>query len=196
MSFELMRLPYASNALEPFISQKTIELHYEKHLRAYVTNLNSLIVGTRYYRAVEEDLETIIRQSDGPMFNNAGQVLNHNLYFSQFSPNGNPAPSIGLANAIDRTFESFEKFQKEFTAAGESLFGSGWVFLSKNERGDLFITKESNAGTPITKGLKPILVFDVWEHAYYLDYQNRRVEHLNGLWNIIDWDVVSRRYDL
>ena len=193
MSFELIRLPYASNALEPFISQKTLEFHYEKHLQSYVTNLNALVSGTRFERM---ELENIIKESDGPTFNNAGQVLNHNLYFSQFSPNGNSTPTGSLANTIDRTFGSFENFKKEFVAAGSSLFGSGWVFLSKNERDQLFITKESNAGTPITKGLKPILIFDVWEHAYYLDYQNRRVDHLNNLWNIVDWELVGQRFDL
>ena len=193
MSFELIRLPYASNALEPFISQKTIEHHHKKHLQTYVTNLNNLIMGTRFEYM---ELENIIRESNGPTFNNAGQVFNHNLYFSQFSPSSNSAPTGRLANVIDRTFGSLENFQKEFVAAGTSLFGSGWVFLSRNEKGDFYITKESNAGNPITKGLKPVLVFDVWEHSYYLDYQERRADYLTNLWDIVDWNVIGQRYYL
>jgi Fe-Mn family superoxide dismutase len=193
MSFELIRLPYENNALEPFISQKTIELHHKKHLQTYVTNLNNLTSGTRFEHM---ELENIVREADGPMYNNAGQVLNHNLYFSQFSPKGGPMPSGRFANAIDRTCGSFENFQKEIVTAGTSLFGSGWVFLSKNEKGDLFITKESNAGSPLTKGLKPVLVFDVWEHSYYMDYQEKRADYLTNLWDIVDWNVISQRYYL
>jgi Fe-Mn family superoxide dismutase len=191
MKFEKVPLPYSPDALEPVISKTTIEFHYGKHHQAYVDNLNRLIVGTKFENA---DLETIVKESDGAIFNNAGQVLNHDLYFTSFSPNGGGKPKDKLAQAIDEQFGSFEKFQELFNEAGVSLFGSGWVWLAKDGNGKLSIEKESNAGNPIRKGLIPILGFDVWEHAYYLDYQNRRADHLKELWKIINWDVVSQRY--
>ena len=191
MKFELIKLPYAPDALEPIISKQTIEFHHGKHLQTYVNNLNNLIQGTKFENA---DLETIVKESDGAIFNNAGQVLNHNLYFLQFSPKGGGTPSGKLAKAIAITWGSFENFQKEFETAGTSLFGSGWVWLAADKDGKLSITKEPNAGNPITKGLKPILTFDVWEHAYYLDFQNRRADYLKSLWKIVDWNVVESRY--
>ena len=191
MKFELIRLPYAINALEPVISQQTLEFHHGKHLLTYVNNLNNLIQGTRFENA---DLETIVKESDGAIFNNAGQILNHNLYFTQFSPTGGGKPSGRLAQAIDAAWESFENFQREFETAGTGLFGSGWVWLAADNDGNLSIVRESNAGNPLTKGLKPLLTFDVWEHAYYIDVQNRRADHLNSLWNIVDWNVVESRY--
>ena len=191
MKFELVKLPYATDALEPVISKQTIEFHYGKHLQTYVNNLNNLIQGTKFENA---DLETIVKESDGAIFNNAGQVLNHNLYFLQFSPDGGGQPSGKLAEAINAAFGSFENFQKEFEAAGVGLFGSGWVWLAADKDGKLSITKESNAGNPLTKDLKPLLCFDVWEHAYYLDYQNRRADYQKELWKIIDWKVVESRY--
>ncbi|WP_080904604.1 superoxide dismutase [Parabacteroides sp. Marseille-P3160] len=191
MKFELVTLPYATDALEPVIGKQTVELHHGKHLLTYVNNLNGLIPGTKFENA---DLETIVKESDGAIFNNAGQVLNHNIYFTSFSPKGGGEPTGKLAEAIKKEFGSFENFKKEFVAAGVGLFGSGWVWLSKDKEGKLFITKEQNAGNPVTKGLTPILGFDVWEHSYYLDYQNRRGDHLNELWKIIDWNVVGSRY--
>ncbi len=191
MTFEKVALPYATDALEPVISKQTIEFHYGKHLQAYVDNLNKLIVGTKFENS---DLETIVKESDGAIFNNAGQVLNHNLYFTSFSPKGGGEPKGKLAEAINAQFGSFEKFKEDFTAAGVALFGSGWVWLAKDADGKLSINSESNAGNPVRKGLTPILGFDVWEHSYYLDYQNRRADHLKELWKIIDWDVVSQRY--
>ena len=191
VKFELIQLPYASDALEPVISKQTIEFHHGKHLQTYVNNLNNLIQGTKFENA---DLETIVKESDGAIFNNAGQILNHNLYFTEFSPTGGGKPSGKLAEAINETWGSFENFQKEFETAGTGLFGSGWVWLAADADGKLSITKESNAGNPITKGLKPLLTFDVWEHAYYLDYQNRRADHLKALWKIVDWGVVESRY--
>jgi len=191
IKFELIQLPYASDALEPVISKQTIEFHHGKHLQTYVNNLNNLIQGTKFENV---DLETIVKESDGAIFNNAGQVLNHNLYFLQFSSKGGGKPSGKLAKAIDEAWGSFENFQKEFETAGTSLFGSGWVWLAADKDGKLSILKEPNAGNPITKGLKPILTFDVWEHAYYLDYQNRRADHLKALWKIVDWNVVENRY--
>lgn len=191
MKFEKVALPYATDALEPVISKTTVELHYGKHHQAYVDNLNKLVVGTEFENA---DLETIVKKSNGAIFNNAGQTLNHNIYFTSFKPNGGGEPKGKLAEAIQSQYGSFDKFKEEFTAAGVSVFGSGWVWLAKDASGKLSIEKESNAGNPLTKGLTPILGFDVWEHSYYLDYQNRRADHLKEIWKIIDWDAVSNRY--
>lgn len=191
MKFELVKLPYATDALEPVISKQTIEFHHGKHLQTYVNNLNNLVPGTKFENV---DLEMIVKESDGAIFNNAGQILNHNLYFTQFSPTGSRKPSGKLAEAINATFGSFENFQKEFETAGVGLFGSGWVWLAADKDGKLSITKEGNAGNPVTKSLKPLLGFDVWEHAYYLDYQNRRADHLKELWKIVDWKTVESRY--
>jgi Fe-Mn family superoxide dismutase len=191
MKFELVKLPYETSGLAPVISKQTIELHHGKHLQTYVNNLNNLIIGTPFEN---EDLETIVKKADGGIFNNAGQVLNHNLYFTQFSPKGEGKPTGRLAEAIDATWGSFENFQKEFEAAGVGLFGSGWVWLAKDKDGKLSITKEQNAGNPVTKGLTPLLGFDVWEHSYYLDYQNRRADHLKELWKIVDWKTIDKRY--
>lgn len=191
MKFELIQLPYAANALEPVISETTIKLHHGKHLQTYVNNLNNLVPGTKFENA---SLEEIVAGSDGAVFNNAGQTLNHNLYFTQFSPNGGGEPSGKLAEAINATWGSFDNFKKEFVASGTGLFGSGWVWLAKDKDGKLSITKEANGSNPVAHGLTPILGFDVWEHAYYVDYQNRRPDHLNALWSIIDWDVVGKRY--
>jgi len=182
MKFELVELPYAIDALAPVISKQTIEFHHGKHLQTYVNNLNNLIQGTKFENA---PIETIVRESEGALFNNAGQVLNHNLYFTQFSPNGGGKPSGKLAIAIDAVWGSFENFQKEFEIAGTGLFGSGWAWLAADKDGKLLITKEPNGSNPIVKGLKPLFCFDVWEHAYYLDYQNRRADHLKELWKKI-----------
>ncbi|MDR0333420.1 MAG: superoxide dismutase [Dysgonamonadaceae bacterium] len=191
MKFELPALPYAADALAPIIGKQTIEFHWGKHLKTYVDNLNNLIPGTKFENV---DLETIVKESDGAIFNNAGQVLNHTLYFLSLSPNGGGEPKGKLAEAINEKWGSFENFQKEFVAAGVTLFGSGWAWLAKDTNGKLEITKEPNAGNPLTKGLTPLFTFDVWEHAYYLDYQNRRADHLADLWKIVDWNVVEERY--
>ncbi|MFA5848378.1 MAG: superoxide dismutase [Bacteroidales bacterium] len=191
MKYELPQLPYAINALEPVISQKTIEFHYGKHHQTYVTNLNNLITGTEFENST---LEEIIKKSEGAIFNNAAQVWNHTFYFLSFSPRGGGSPKGKLADAIGKTWGSFEDFQKEFNTAATTLFGSGWAWLVKDSTGTLSIVKESNAGNPLTKGLFPVLTFDVWEHAYYIDYQNRRADYLTALWNLIDWDIVSARY--
>lgn len=191
MKHELIKLPYEANALEPVISQKTIEFHHGKHLQAYVNNLNNLIAGTKYENM---SLEDIVKDSEGGIFNNAGQILNHNMYFQQFSPDANGRPDEILLEAIQAEWQTFENFQKEFNAAAASLFGSGWVWLAADKDKKLSIQKESNAGNPLTKGLQPILCFDVWEHAYYLDYQNRRADHIAALWNIINWNVIEERY--
>lgn len=190
---QLISLPYDPSALEPVISASTLSFHHGKHLQAYVNNLNAALPGTPYERL---PLEDIVRKADGAIFNNAGQILNHNLYFTQFrSPRQDNAPTGPLAKAIKAQFGSFEDFKAEFAAKGAGLFGSGWVWLSSDAEGNLHITQEPNAGNPVTKGFTPLLTFDVWEHAYYLDYQNRRPDHLNSLWSIIDWDVVGKRYN-
>ncbi|WP_047451917.1 superoxide dismutase [Alistipes sp. ZOR0009] len=191
MKFELPKLPYELSALNPTISDKTLEFHYGKHHQAYVNNLNNLVPGTKFENA---DLETIVLESDGAIFNNAAQVWNHTFYFNQFSPNPATAPTGELAKAIDATFGSFEKFKEEFTKASVGLFGSGWSWLVKNEAGVLEIVQEANAGNPLRKGKKPLLTCDVWEHAYYLDYQNRRPDYVSSFWNIVDWKVISERY--
>jgi Fe-Mn family superoxide dismutase len=191
MKFELPALPYASDALAPIISKQTIDFHYGKHLQTYINNLNSLVENTPY---ADVTLESIVKTSGGGIFNNAGQVLNHTLYFLAFTPHGGGKPNGKLADAIAAQWGTFEEFQKDFTAQGVALFGSGWVWLSADKDHKLVITKESNAGNPVTKGYKPLLCFDVWEHAYYLDYQNRRADHLSELWKIIDWDVIENRY--
>ena len=189
--FELISLPYEANALVPIISEQTIGFHHGKHLQGYVNNLNAAIEGTPFS---EMALEDIVKKASGGMLNNAGQILNHNLYFLQFrSPVADNKPTGKLAAAIDAQFGSFEAFQKEFVQAGATLFGSGWVWLSADAEGKLVITQETNAANPVQKGLKPLLTFDVWEHAYYLDYQNRRPDHLNALWQIVDWEVVEGR---
>lgn len=193
MTFKMPTLPYANDALEPVISQQTLNFHYGKHLQAYVNNLNSLISGTEFEN---KSLEAIVATApDGGIFNNAGQVLNHTLYFLQFAPHpSHQTPQGKLAESLNRDFGSFENFKKEFSAAAVSLFGSGWAWLSADKDGKLHITKEPNGSNPLRNGLTPLLCFDVWEHAYYLDYQNRRADHLNVLWDIIEWEVIEQRY--
>ena len=191
--FTLMALPYAPEALEPVISKETIAFHHGKHLAGYVNNLNGLLEGSPL---AELPLEEIILKATGGMLNNAGQILNHELYFKQFClPNADSNPVGKLAEAIVRDFGSFEAFKEEFQKKGGTLFGSGWVWLSADKDGKLVITQEANAANPIQKGLKPLLTFDVWEHAYYLDYQNRRPDHLAALWQIVDWNIIEKRYN-
>lgn len=191
MLYTLPSLPYADDALEPAISKKTVEFHYGKHEKAYIENLNNLIQNTD---KCDLPLEEIILSSSGALYNNAAQAWNHIFYFFSFSPDGGGEPKGELRNAIDRQFGSFELFKNQFAEAGVKLFGSGWVWLSCDDEGNLFITQGSNASNPMTEGLTPLLAFDVWEHAYYLDYQNRRADALNALWNIIDWDIVESRF--
>lgn len=193
MKFTKPRLPYSLSDLEPVISATTIDFHYGKHEQAYIDNLNRLIDGTEYQ---DMALEAIIRNSEGALFNNASQAWNHIFYFFQFSPSGFKGPGGKLAEQIISQFGSIEEFKSKFEEAGVSLFGSGWVWLSADESGKLCITQGGNAGNPMKEGLRPLLVFDVWEHAYYLDYQNRRAEYLKKLWDIVDWEVIEERYGL
>ena len=190
MLFTLPALPYTAEALAPTMSQETLNFHHGKHHLAYVNNLNNLVKGTRYETM---DLEAIVRESDGAIFNNAAQVWNHTFFFEQFKTTGCEAKG-NARTAIEKKWGSFDAFKTEFNNAGATLFGSGWVWLVKDANGNLEIVKESNAGNPLTKGLKPLLTFDEWEHAYYLDYQNRRADYLNALWNIIDWKVIESRW--
>ena len=191
--FTLIQLPYEMEALEPVISAQTLSFHHGKHLQAYVDNLNKLLPSSGFEGMA---LEEIVRKAPaGPVFNNAGQILNHNLYFTQFRAAGDVAqvPSGALAAQIQKQWGSLEAFKTEFEAKGVGLFGSGWVWLSADADGSLVITQEQGASNPVVKGLKPLLTFDVWEHAYYLDYQNRRAAHLSALWQIVDWKVVESR---
>ena len=199
--FILIDLPYGFDALEPVISRRTLEFHYGKHLQTYVDNLNKLIAGTEFEGKTLEDIVVISSGAVGgvekSIFNNAGQVLNHNLYFAQFAPvptDVMPGPTGHLAARIVKQWGTFEAFKAEFEAKGVGLFGSGWVWLSAQTDGTLVITQEGPAGNPVTKGLKPLLTFDVWEHAYYLDYQNRRAAHLQALWQLVNWAEIKKRY--
>ena len=210
--FTLIDLPYPIDALEPVISAKTLEFHHGRHLKGYVDNLNKLIAGTEFEAM---SLEDIIRYSTGPVFNNAGQILNHNLYFTQFRPSraiANEASSSGvtgegpstvissevekspLGTQIIKQWGSLDAFKAEFVQKGTNFFGSGWVWLQADTSGELIIGLYSGADNPVAPGLRPILTFDVWEHAYYLDYQNRRAAHLEALWGIVDWGVLDKRF--
>ena len=192
MNIQMPTLPYAENALEPVISEQTIAFHYGKHLQNYVNTLNTLIAGTEFEGKHVEEIVT--SAPDGAIFNNAGQTLNHALYFQQFkAPVKGNEPTGKMAEALTRDFGSVENFKKEFAQAAATLFGSGWAWLSQDKDGKLIITKEANAGNPLRHGLTPVLGLDVWEHAYYLDYQNRRVDHIAAVWDIIDWTVVESR---
>ena len=189
--FEMPALPYAADALAPVLSQETIEFHYGKHLQTYLNNLNAALPGSAFEG---KSLEYIVMTADGGVFNNAGQFLNHYMYFMQFkAPSAGNIPTGKIAEAIVRDFGSFEKFQEEFQAKSAGLFGSGWVWLSADASGKLVITQEGNAQNPLARGLKPLLTFDVWEHAYYIDYRNRRPDYLKSLWQIVDWNVVNNR---
>ena len=189
--FKLIDLPYKS--LAPVISDETLSFHHGKHLQGYVDNLNKLIAGTEFETM---SLEEIVKKSTGAVFNNAGQILNHNLYFGQFTPAPHPGldPGSPLSKQIAKQWGSVDAFKAEFEAKGVGLFGSGWVWLQADGDGKLSIAQYAGADNPVAHGLKPILTFDVWEHAYYLDYQNKRAAHLNALWGIVDWMEIESRY--
>ncbi len=191
MAFKLPELPYAVNALEPVISEKTINFHYGKHHQAYVNNVNNLIEGTEFENA---SLEEIIKKADGGIFNNGAQVWNHTFYFMQFSPDGKKEPVGELKAAIDAKYGSFDAFKEAFSKAAATLFGSGWAWLVVNAANELEIVQTSNAGNPMRDGMKPLLTCDVWEHAYYLDKQNARPKYIEEFWTILDWEVISKRF--
>jgi Fe-Mn family superoxide dismutase len=191
MTHELPPLPYAKNALEPYISAETLEYHYGKHHQAYVTNLNNLIVGTEFENL---PLEDIIRKSSGGIFNNAAQVWNHTFYWNGLKPNGGGEPSGALAEAINRTFGSFAKFKEEFSKCAVTTFGSGWAWLVKNADDSLALVSTGNAGCPLTTGQTPLLTCDVWEHAYYIDYRNARPKYVEEFWNLVNWEFVEKNF--
>jgi Fe-Mn family superoxide dismutase len=191
MPFELPALPYAKNALEPYISEKTLEFHYGKHHQAYVNNLNNLVPGTEFEQA---DLETIIKKAGGGIFNNGAQVWNHTFYFEQFSASPVAEPTGKLKEAITDTFGSFDAFKEAFTKAAATLFGSGWAWLVRNDGGELSIVQTGNAGNPLRDGLIPLMTCDVWEHAYYLDKQNARPKYIEDFWKVLDWSVIGKRF--
>lgn len=186
---QLPPLPYAMTALEPHISKETLEYHYGKHHKAYVDNLNKLTPGTEFEHL---SLEEIIKKSTGPIFNNAAQVWNHTFYWHCLAPNAGGEPNGKLAEAINSTFGSFAQFKEKFSTAAATTFGSGWAWLIKNKEGTLEITSTSNAGTPLQQSVTPLLTCDVWEHAYYIDYRNARVQYIEHFWNLVNWDFVTK----
>ncbi len=188
MSFELPSLPFAIEALEPYISKQTLEFHHGKHHLAYVNNLNKLIPGTKFEKL---SLEEIIMEAEGGIFNNAAQVWNHTFYWNCLCASSEGKPEGKIAEAINNEFGSFDDFKEKFSIAATTLFGSGWVWLVKDEANKLQIIQTSNAENPLTKGLKPLLTCDVWEHAYYLDKQNRRPAYIIDFWEIVDWKTVE-----
>ncbi|MFO7873852.1 MAG: superoxide dismutase [Bacteroidales bacterium] len=190
MAHSLPKLPYSPEALEPHISKKTIEYHYGKHHNTYVKKLNDLIPGTEFENA---SLEDIIKKADGGIFNNGAQVWNHTFYWEGFSPNGGGEPEGKLMEAINDHYGSFEKLKEEFTNAATTLFGSGWTWLVKDDTGKLEIMQTSNADNPLRYNKTPLLTCDMWEHAFYLDYQNRKPEYLAAFWKIVDWKKVESR---
>jgi Fe-Mn family superoxide dismutase len=191
MKHELPKLSYNLNDLGVAISERTMEFHYGKHHQGYVNNLNNLIPGTKFENA---SLEQIIIEADGGIYNNGAQVWNHTFYFEAFSPNPKEKPEGELLRALESNFGSFEKFIEDFSKAAATLFGSGWAWLVVKNDGKLSILQESNAGNPLRNGYKPLLTCDVWEHAYYLDYQNRRPDYVKEFWKILDWKVIEERY--
>lgn len=191
MAFELPALPYEKNALEPHISAETLEFHYGKHHATYVTKLNGLIEGTDY---ADKSLEEIVKSSDGGVFNNAAQIWNHTFYWNSLSPNGGGEPSGALGDAISAKWGSFAEFKSAFNDKAVNNFGSSWTWLVKTADGSLDIVNTSNAGTPITDGLTPLLTVDLWEHAYYIDYRNVRPNYLEGFWALANWDFASSNF--
>lgn len=190
MTHELPKLRYANNALEPAISAKTIEFHHGKHHQAYVNNLNNLIKGTKFENY---SLEDIICEAEGGIYNNAAQIWNHTFYFNSFAAKPQSGPKENLLKLIEAEFGTFEEFKNQFAKAATTLFGSGWTWLVLNKQGKLEIVQTANADSPLRHGLKPLLTCDVWEHAYYIDYQNRRPDYIAQFWNIVDWKTVEER---
>lgn len=191
MTHVLPELPYDKDALAPHISAETLDYHYGKHHQTYVTNLNNLIKGTEFENL---SLEEIVKKSGGGIFNNAAQVWNHTFYWNSLSPQGGGEPSGALADAINRSFGSFEKFKEAFTQTAITTFGSGWAWLVKNADGSLALVSTGNAATPLTTGQTPLLTVDVWEHAYYIDYRNARPKYLEAFWNLVNWEFASKNF--
>lgn len=188
MTYELPELPYAKDALEPYISQETLEYHHGKHHAAYVANLNKLVPGTEFEG---KSLEDIITSADGGIFNNAAQIWNHTFYWNCLQPNGGGEPTGALLDAITTQFGSFADFKEQFTTKAATLFGAGWTWLVKNADGGLEIVNTSNAGCPLTDGQTPLMTCDVWEHAYYIDVRNARPKYLENFWQLVNWEFVG-----
>ena len=184
-------LPYAMDALAPHISKETLEFHYGKHHQTYVTNLNNLIKGTEFENL---SLEEIVKKSSGGIFNNAAQIWNHTFYWHSLSPRGGGAPTGALGAAIDKKWGSFDAFKAEFTKVTVGTFGSGWGWLVKKADGSLDVVSTSNAATPLTTTDKPLLTCDVWEHAYYIDYRNKRPDYVGAFWNLANWDFAAKNF--
>ena len=191
MAFELPPLPYEKNALEPHLSAETLEFHHGKHHNAYVVNLNNLVPGTEFEG---KSLEEIIKTSSGGVFNNAAQIWNHTFYWNCLSPNGGGQPTSALADAINATFGSFDKFKEEFSKVSIGTFGSGWGWLVKKADGSLALASTIGAGCPLTSGDTPLLTCDVCEHAYYIDYRNMRPKYVEAFWNLVNWDFVAKNF--
>ncbi|WP_434359620.1 superoxide dismutase [Fe] [Parasalinivibrio latis] len=190
MAFQLPALPYEKNALEPHISQETLEYHHGKHHNTYVVKLNGLIEGTEFEG---KTLEEIVKSSSGGVFNNAAQIWNHTFYWHCLSPNGGGEPTGDLADAIAKSFGSFEEFKAKFTDSAINNFGSSWTWLVKKADGSLDIVNTSNAATPLTEdGVTPLLTVDLWEHAYYIDYRNLRPDYMNAFWALVNWEFVAQ----
>ena len=190
--FELPKLPYELDALQPHISKETLEYHYGKHHQTYVTNLNNLTKDTAQANA---SLEDIIMQADGGLFNNAAQVWNHTFYWHCLTPNAKAKPEGDLLMAIEKSFGSFEDFKTEFSQAAITQFGSGWAWLVKDGAGNLSIMKTGNADLPMKHGKQALLTCDVWEHAYYIDYRNARPKYVESFWNLVNWDFVAENFN-
>jgi superoxide dismutase, Fe-Mn family len=191
MEHKLPELPYAMDALAPHISKETLEFHYGKHHQTYVTNLNNLIKGTEFESM---SLEDIVRKSSGGMFNNAAQIWNHTFYWFGFKPNGGGDATGAVAAAINAKWGSFAAFKEAFNKSALANFGSGWTWLVKKADGTLDIVNTSNAATPLTTSDKPLLTCDVWEHAYYIDFRNRRADYLGSFWSLVNWDFVNQQF--
>lgn len=191
MAFELPPLPYSKDALMPHMSAETLEYHHGKHHKTYVDNLNKLIPGTEFEKL---DLASIVKKASGPVFNNAAQVWNHTFFWNCLAPKAGGEPKGALAEAINRDFGSFAQFKEKFTDVSVKHFASGWGWLVKNKNGKLECVSTANAATPLTDGHTPLLTCDVWEHAYYIDYRNRRADFLGAFWNLVNWDFVAKNF--
>lgn len=189
--FQIPLLQYDLDSLQPVISKQTLELHFGAHTKNYIDNLNTILAKENY---VDLNISDIICNSEGPLFNNAAQAWNHIFYFNTFAPVGSRIPVGRIGSAINKQYGDFENFKRQFVEKGIGIFGSGWIWLARDFEGKLYIVPKQNAGNPMTDGLTPLLTFDVWEHAYYLDYKNKRADYLNALWNIIDWNVIEERF--
>jgi Fe-Mn family superoxide dismutase len=199
MKFELAPLPYATNALEPYIDAMTMEIHHGKHHAAYTTNLNAALekhpeLEGKSIEAILSDLNSVPEDIRGAVRNNGGGFFNHNLFWASMAANAGGMPEGAVAEAITKAFGSFDSFKETFSNAAMTRFGSGWAWLCKDRSGGAVVMSTPNQDTPLAEGLTPLLGLDVWEHAYYLKYQNRRAEYVSNWWNVVNWNEVARRF--